>query len=118
MDDILFDAAENLDGMTPMDLFVRDQRLAWKMARELKIFGKHITFTRTVVADPCAPSRILVYRSHLYAACRAFARDQGSALTLSDMNLFMVVYGCEDLFAGHEPVTPEDRVESFNLMRG
>ncbi|KAJ3363720.1 hypothetical protein GGF32_003757 [Allomyces javanicus] len=70
------------------------------------------------IADPCAPSRVLVYGSHLYAACRAYARDQGNDLKWPDLDLFMAVYSRENLFAGREPEKPEDRVKSFNLMRG
>ncbi|KAJ3359617.1 hypothetical protein GGF32_009173 [Allomyces javanicus] len=40
--DDLFDPAENLAGMTPVDLFFRDQRLVCKMARECELFGMHL----------------------------------------------------------------------------
>ncbi|KNE58728.1 hypothetical protein AMAG_04281 [Allomyces macrogynus ATCC 38327] len=69
------------------------------------------------VVDPRAPSRVLVDALHLYTACRADARGQGIDLEWPGMEFFLHIFGRENLFAGRKPVTPEDRIKAFNLMR-
>ncbi|KAJ3364239.1 hypothetical protein GGF32_002210 [Allomyces javanicus] len=72
-----------------------------------------------VIVDPLAPSRITMYAPHLYEACRTYARDNGMAdLFWPDMEMFMDLYGREDLFAGRVPDTLEDRGKWWYLMAG